>query len=119
MDKADVARTRIGAELSGSVIGLDERICTKGGFEMAADWERLLIAYLHDPPEKALGIHGHVARAGRYARAILGRDISDSEKKHLSDILASVAERLPARMALPNGQMAAWRAPRTPSQHPL
>lgn len=63
---------------------------------MAADWESLLLAYLHDPPDKALGIHGHVARAGRYARAILGRDISDSEKKHLSDILASVAERLPA-----------------------
>lgn len=63
---------------------------------MAADWENLLLAYLHDPPDKALGIHGHVERACRYAGMVLDRTVRYDEMKQFSDVLASIAERLPA-----------------------
>lgn len=56
----------------------------------------ILVAYLHDPPDKALDIAGHEARARRYLRAALVDDVSEAELKDLSDTLASVAERLPA-----------------------
>ncbi|MCR4413895.1 MAG: type III-B CRISPR-associated protein Cas10/Cmr2, partial [Thermoguttaceae bacterium] len=55
----------------------------------------ILVAYLHDPPDKALDIAEHEARARRYLRAALGDDVSEAELKDLSDTLASVAERLP------------------------
>lgn len=62
---------------------------------MATNWRDLLVAWLHDPPDKALDIHRHQARARRYAAAALGDQVSEAEMKDPSDSLAAVAERLP------------------------
>jgi CRISPR-associated protein Cmr2 len=37
---------------------------------MAVNWSDLLLAYLHDPPDKALSIRGHVPRARDYAKIV-------------------------------------------------
>ena len=63
---------------------------------MAADWEALLLAFLHDPPDKAVEVHGHVARACRYASAALGQSVGNDKLKSTADVLAAVAERFPA-----------------------
>jgi CRISPR-associated protein Cmr2 len=65
---------------------------------MAANepWETLLLAWLHDPVDKAADIRGHVARALRYAATVMGREVTPAELKGgLADQLASVYERLP------------------------
>lgn len=63
---------------------------------MNEPWETLLLAWLHDPVDKAADIWGHFSRAKRYATAILDRDISESELKGgIPDQLASAYERLP------------------------
>ena len=62
---------------------------------MSTDWEQVLLAYLHDPPDKAADIQGHVARACRYAGVALGRRVEPSEMKVKADIQASVVERFP------------------------
>lgn len=54
---------------------------------------RLAEAWLHDPPDKALDIRGHVSRAKRYLEAA-GFEPS-SEFDSIGDQLASNAERLP------------------------
>ncbi len=60
------------------------------------DWDAVLLAYLHDPPDKALDIPGHVERAGRYAEAARNEPVESSRLKNLADSLASQVERLPA-----------------------
>lgn len=62
---------------------------------MTVDWRDLLVAWLHDPPDKALDIRSHQGRARRYAAAALGDQVSESEQKDQSDALAAIAERLP------------------------
>ncbi len=62
---------------------------------MTANWRDILVAWLHDPPDKALDIARHQARARRYAAAALGDQVSEAEMKDRSDSLAAVAERLP------------------------
>lgn len=37
----------------------------------AGDWDRLLLAYFHDPIDKAQDIPGHERRAARYAARAL------------------------------------------------
>lgn len=65
-------------------------------------WNDLLVAYLHDPPDKPLDIRGHESRARRYAEIAVGRELSDKEAStgasKWADIRASEIERLP----LPN-----------------
>lgn len=61
-----------------------------------ADWDAVLLAYLHDPPDKALDIPGHVERAARYAEAARNEPVESSQLKNLADSLASQVERLPA-----------------------
>ena len=63
---------------------------------MLANARDLLLAYLHDPPDKALAISGHESRARRYIQAALGDAVSAGEIKDRSDPLAAIAERLPA-----------------------
>jgi CRISPR-associated protein Cmr2 len=65
------------------------------------DWRRVLLTFLHDPPDKALAIPGHEQRAARYACAALGEDI-DPNQFHSSalygldsDALAAIFDRLP------------------------
>ncbi|MFH1574760.1 MAG: type III-B CRISPR-associated protein Cas10/Cmr2 [Acidobacteriota bacterium] len=62
---------------------------------MSVDWEGVLLAYLHDPPDKALAIRGHERRACRYLSAALGREVQREELHGTEDQLASIAERLP------------------------
>ncbi|MBM4095008.1 MAG: hypothetical protein FJ276_37195, partial [Planctomycetes bacterium] len=56
----------------------------------------VLVAFLHDPPDKAFEIKGHEARALRYLETALGDAVSEAELKDVSDVLAATAERLPA-----------------------
>ena len=62
------------------------------------DWEDLLLAYLHDPFDKALAVQGHETRAARYASAALGRDVSRRGLHRLAasaDVAAAIADRDP------------------------
>ncbi len=66
--------------------------------EPKTDWEALLLAFLHDPVDKALGIRGHESRAARYATAALDRTVTQAEikdKARIADPRAAAAERLP------------------------
>jgi len=65
---------------------------------MSANWDALLLAYLHDPPDKALSIRGHVPRARDNAKIAVGGHVSKSvleEAVSEADPLASIIERLP------------------------
>lgn len=73
---------------------------------MELDWEQLLIAWLHDPPDKALDIRTHVARGARYLSAALDRTVESTELKLLEDSLAAVVERLPMPTAGSDGERA-------------
>jgi CRISPR-associated protein Cmr2 len=77
---------------------------------MPADWEALLLAYLHDPPGKALGIRGHEGRAAALARIALGDEVSRTRlhaETRTEDILASLLERV---VPLPTAGAAGERA---------
>lgn len=63
---------------------------------MTNQWRDILVAYLHDPPDKALQIPGHEARASSYLQLVLGDNVTEAELKDRSDPLAAIAERLPA-----------------------
>lgn len=58
-------------------------------------WPRLLAVYLHDPPDKALDIRGHVARAERNYTAVFGVSENLEAMKGQADSLSSRHERLP------------------------
>ncbi len=65
---------------------------------MSTDWVALLLAYLHDPPDKALSIRGHLPRARDNAAVAVGdrvsrRDIEDAVSE--ADPLAAMIERPP------------------------
>lgn len=73
------------------------------------DWENLLLAYMHDPFDKALDIRGHERRAARYASAALGREVTRDEIHGiaaLADQRAAIAERLPSPTAGSQGARA-------------
>jgi CRISPR-associated protein Cmr2 len=77
---------------------------------MGLDWNDLLLAYLHDPPDKALDIRGHEKRAERYAQVAMDEPIR-RQKLHewtqTEDQLASIYERLPMPKAGEGGERAA------------
>lgn len=56
------------------------------------DWKAKLDAYLHDPPEKALDLAWHKARADAHAA---GRGLDDTEFYRPCDHHAAAADRLP------------------------
>lgn len=73
---------------------------------MPANWTDVLLAYLHDPPDKALSVTGpselqkHVHRRFEFIKALLDGDDAISKKaiQRLTgeaDKLASIVERLP------------------------
>lgn len=70
------------------------------------DWRDMLVAFLHDPPDKALDIRGHEARAKRYLEAALQTTIGDKEIKIPADVDAAIAERLPMPTAGASGKRA-------------
>ncbi len=56
----------------------------------------LLVAWLHDPPDKPLAIRGHESRAARYLSAALSDTVTPEEiRGHQGDHRASATERLP------------------------
>lgn len=59
------------------------------------DYEALLLLWMHDPVDKAWDIHGHVARAARYASTVLGSEVTREGLKFEADGMASAYERLP------------------------
>lgn len=66
------------------------------------DWEDLLLAYLHDPFDKALDVQRHEQRAAQYASAALAKDVSRRRLHRLAanaDVQAAMAERVPAPTA--------------------
>ncbi len=86
------------------------------------DWEDLLLAWLHDPFDKALGIQGHESRAARYASAALGRDVSRKGLHRLAadaDRTAAIVERLPAPTAGAAGERAVGAADGLRLAHPM
>lgn len=63
-----------------------------------ANWNDLLLAYLHDPPDKAISVRGHVSRARDNAHIAVGDHVSRSileEAVSTADPLASIIERFP------------------------
>jgi CRISPR-associated protein Cmr2 len=64
---------------------------------MNPDWDSLLIAYLHDPPSKALDIRGHESHAAPLASIALGEQVQRSTlhaDTRTEDTLASRLERI-------------------------
>lgn len=74
--------------------------------QFLTDWRDLLVAFLHDPPDKALDIPGHEARARKYLKTALGMQVSEKEIKMPADLDASIAERLPMPTAGEKGARA-------------
>ncbi len=72
---------------------------------MRISWRDLILAWLHDPPDKALSIVDHVSRARRYAREATEVDVGESDLDQHADVLASATERLP----MPKGDVDARR----------
>jgi len=76
---------------------------------MSAEWDALLLAYLHDPPDKALSIRGHVSRARDNAKMAVGDHVSRATLEDavtVADPLASIIERLPMPTAGFDGERA-------------
>lgn len=76
---------------------------------MPTNWQDVILAYLHDPPDKALSIQGHVSRARDIANLIVGEQVSRRELEDavsIADPLASIIERLPMPTAGPSGERA-------------
>jgi CRISPR-associated protein Cmr2 len=65
---------------------------------MTIDYSELILAFLHDPPDKAIDIKNHEARATRYAAAALGAELTKNaihDETRTEDQMASMVERLP------------------------
>lgn len=76
---------------------------------MTIEWTNLLLAYLHDPPDKALSIRGHVPRARDNAQIAVGNHVSREvleEAVSSVDPLASLIERFPMLTAGIDGERA-------------
>lgn len=90
---------------------------------MKVEWDRLLLAWMHDPVDKALDIRGHESRAARYASRALDREVTRSEIKFeasTADSLAAIAERIAMPTAGQNGERAVGiEAGRLEVRHPV
>lgn len=76
---------------------------------MTVRWDEILLAFLHDPPDKALSIRGHIPRARDNARIAVGDHVSRSaleDAVSAADPLASIIERLPVPTAGEQGERA-------------
>jgi len=77
---------------------------------MNVSWGDLLLAFLHDPPDKALLVRGRVARARENARIALGGDEVSrrliEECVSEADPMAAMVERLPMPTASEQGERA-------------
>lgn len=75
---------------------------------MSDIWNDLLLAFLHDPPDKALDIRGHEKRAVQYASAAFGFSVTEKDLHgdRSKDQWASMIERLPVPKAGEEGEHA-------------
>ncbi len=76
---------------------------------MPANWKDVLLAYLHDPPDKALSIQSHVPRARDISKILVGEDVSRRVLEgavSTADPRASIIERLPMPTAGASGERA-------------
>jgi CRISPR-associated protein Cmr2 len=76
---------------------------------MACDWDDLLLAYLHDPPDKALNIRGHEHPAAELASRVVWWEVSPAalhRDTRTADQLAAAAERVPLPTAGPKAERA-------------
>lgn len=64
---------------------------------MSDFWKQMIKAFLHDPPDKALDIRGHLGRAKSYLHTVLGEEVntSDLDENKAGDVRASLEDRLP------------------------
>jgi CRISPR-associated protein Cmr2 len=85
---------------------------------MPANWSDLLIAFLHDPPDKAIGIRGHEQRACRYLE-LAGCPVSREALHGTEDQLAAIIERLPMPHGRDGGLRVGAEDGRLPVVHPL
>ncbi|MDI7268288.1 MAG: type III-B CRISPR-associated protein Cas10/Cmr2 [Myxococcota bacterium] len=69
-------------------------------------WRGITLAFLHDPPDKALDIVRHVSRAAKCASALLGTEVStqDIEAQRTADSKAASEDRLPVPDAYRGGR---------------
>jgi len=73
------------------------------------DWDKLLVAFLHDPPDKALDIKNHNQRAKSYLSLILEtsvKEIKIDEMIRDADRISASIERLPLPTAGENYERA-------------
>ena len=76
---------------------------------MTVPWNEILLAFLHDPPDKALSIHEHTRRARDNAKIVFDDPVSRSALEgavSAADPWASVVERLPMPTAGDQGERA-------------
>jgi CRISPR-associated protein Cmr2 len=66
-------------------------------------WQRKLLAFLHDPPHKALDIAGHRARAAVFLRAAFPGKDAAIDFEHAADWTAAAADRFPFPHYRPSG----------------
>lgn len=82
-------------------------------------WQRKLLAFLHDPPEKALDIPGHTERRMTYVRNagfVLDEDIEWYEKN--ADRFAAAADRFPFPTFSESGLASPFGGAEHPFRHP-
>jgi len=83
------------------------------------DWKHKLLAYLHDPPAKALDLRRHEEIAGTHIRQA---GISDEELARFSkaaDWAASAADRLPFPASIASGLRCSFDGVRNTFVHPM
>jgi hypothetical protein len=93
---------------SGVFVNSQQRLY-RGEAMNEVNWQDLILALMHDPPDKALSIKGHVPRARDYAQAVLGPAVSRKvieDAVSTADPLAAAAERLPCPSAGEHGERA-------------
>lgn len=74
---------------------------------LKTDWYNMILAFFHDPPDKALDIRGHVSRGAKLAGVALGEEITRetlSKNSKNEDITAAEIERLPMPRPDINGE---------------
>ena len=80
-------------------------------------WTRKIVAFLHDPPDKAFSIPGHKGRARELQQIALGREAEKDEKEcaKTADHIASAADRV----NLPHDLTVSWNNTNAALTHPL
>ncbi len=84
-----------------------------------ANWKNKLLAFLHDPPSKALDLatHGQQSRAAMLRAGFTDEEVSGYNRP--ADHTAAAADRLPFPASRASGLACAFDGLRNPFRHPL